>query len=416
MNDPRLDVLVIGAGMYVGGRGAGADGTVLPTLMQAQSQGLIGDILVAATSRQSIDTLQIKLDELNSRMGTQVKIKGYPSGNKPDPLAYREALADINHPACAIIVTPDHTHASIGADVIRAGVHPLVVKPLTPTVQEAQDLIKLAEEHNVYGAVEFHKRFDESNILLHQAIADGRLGDLRYITVEYSQRRLIRSVFESWLDRTNIFQYLGVHYVDLIYFLTRARPMRALAMGQPDDPGSGVTPGADSIQVLIEWEVPGSKDRFVSTIVTNWIDPDSTSAMSDQKITVVGAKGRYQIDQKHRGAQLVTQDGGIEDINPYFSQIYVGHDGRSGVHGYGPRCITQFLADASDFAAGRIQKGELTGKRPTFQDCLPSTAVVEAVNHSLSQHGEWVQIANTGTEAQQRAKTPAVGLGEGPAA
>lgn len=395
MTDPHPDVLVIGAGMYVGGRGAGTDGTVLPTLMQAQAQGLIGDILVAATTRQSIETLEVKLAELNSRLGTRVKVKGYPTGPGQDSLAYRQALADLRHPACAIVVTPDHTHASITADVIRAGVHPLVVKPLTPTLSEAESLVQLAEEHNVYGAVEFHKRFDETNILLRQAIGDGRLGDLRYITVEYSQRRMMRRVFESWLDRTNIFQYLGVHYVDLIYFLTGAQPVRALATGQPYVPESGIEPGADSIEVLIEWEVPRSKERIVSTIVTNWIDPDSTSAMSDQKITVVGTQGRYQIDQKHRGAQLVTQQNGVEDVNPYFSKIYIGPDGESGVHGYGPRCINQFLVDVRDLAAGRTRMGDLSAQRPTFRDCLTSTAVIEAVNRSLSQYGEWVQMPET---------------------
>ena len=403
MNDPQPDVLVIGAGMYVGGRGAGTDGTVLPTLIQAQTQGLIGDILVAATTRHSIQSLEVKLNELNARLGTEVRIKGYPEGGEAEPLAYQRALADLRKPACAIVVTPDHTHFSITADVIRAGVHPLVVKPLTPTLAEARELIRLAGEHGLYGAVEFHKRFDESNLLLRKAISDGRLGDLRYFTVEYSQRRMMRGVFQSWLDRTNIFQYLGIHYVDLIYFLTRARPVRALATGQPFHTGSKDAPGADSIQALIEWELPGAGDRFVSTIVTNWIDPDCTSAMSDQKITVVGTQGRYQIDQKHRGAQLVTQQGGVEDVNPYFSQIYVGPDGASGVQGYGPRCITQFLLDVRSLLSGQAHIDDLSRNRTTFEECLPTTAVLEAVNQSLEQHGEWVQVAETSEQPVETA-------------
>ena len=378
--------------MYVGGRGAGTDGTVLPALMQAQTQGIIGDILVAATNRKSIELLQEKLDELNSRLGTRVQIKGYPTAKKHDPLAYRQSLADLNQPACAIVVVPDHLHFSITADVIRAGVHPLVVKPLTPTLKEASELIELADSHNVYGAVEFHKRWDETNLLLRQTLADGRLGDIRYITVEYSQRRMMRDVFSSWLDQTNIFQYLGVHYVDLIYWLTRARPLRALATGQPGLDESARQPGSECIQALVEWEDRCAGGRFVSTIVTNWIDPDNTSAMSDQKITVVGTKGRYQIDQKHRGAQLVTQHGGVEDVNPYFSQIYVGTDGDFGVHGYGPRSIIQFLEDVRDLAAGKAQRQDLIAKRPSFPDCLPSTGVTEAVNRSLSSNSAWVPI------------------------
>ena len=288
---------------------------------------------------------------------------------------------------------PDHLHAPITSDVIRAGVHPLVVKPLTPTLGEALELLTLAEEFEVYGAVEFHKRWDETNLLLRQALAEYRLGTIRYITVEYSQRIMMRGLFGSWLEHTNIFQYLGVHYVDLVYFLTGAQPVRVLATGQPSGLTSNAAPGADAIQALIEWEEPVTKNRFVSTIVASWIDPDTTSAMSDQKITVVGSEGRYQVDQKHRGAQIVTQHhDGVEDVNPYFSQIYTGVDGNIRVHGYGPDSITRFFIDVADVIAGRVHRQALEATRPTFKDCLVSTAVTEAVNLSLNDNGEWVKI------------------------
>ena len=385
--------------MYVGGRGSGTDGTVLPTLMQAQIDGQIGDIHVAATNAESISVLQIKLAELNSRLGSQVKIIGYPSENLSDPLAYKKALKTLPRPAAAIVVVPDHLHHEITTEVLRAGVHSLVVKPFTPTVREARDLIKIAEDQDLYGAVEFHKRFDETNLLLRQAIKDGRLGELRYITVEYSQRRMMQQVFSSWVTDTNIFQYLGVHYVDLIYFLTGARPIRLVATGQPNTDDTFEIPGKDSIQALIEWE-ESSGNRFVSSIVTNWIDPDITSAMSDQKITVVGLNGRYQIDQKHRGAELVTESGGIDDVNPYFSQIYVGGQGKIRVHGYGPRCITQFLTEVENVTSGQIERNVLINNRPTFLDCLPSTAVIEAVNKSLVENSAWIQVEDVGSGAQ----------------
>ena len=392
-------MLVIGAGMYVGGRGAGTDGTVLPTLMAAQSKGILGDIKIAATRPESIDALRLKLEVLNDRLGLSVDFDGYPKKPGVDPDSYKEALADLQHPACAIVVTPDDSHCSITADVIKAGVHPLVVKPLTPTISEAQELVQLIDQYQVYGAVEFHKRFDETNLLLRQALIDGKLGDVRYITVEYSQKRMMRTVFESWVGRTNIFQYLGVHYVDLIYFLTRYKPLRCLALGQPDRVGTDNYTGLfDSIQVVIEWEESSSGKKFVSTIVTNWIDPDTTTAMSDQKITVVGTEGRYQIDQKNRGANLVTQLNGVEEINPYFSQIYRGPDGELDIHGYGPRCITQFILDVRNVVSGESALSDLLMTRPSFYDCLPSTAVIEAVNQSLEHNGDWVMVQNYSQE------------------
>ena len=395
MLDLRPSMLVIGAGMYVGGRGAGTDGTVLPTLMAAQSKGILGDIKIAATRPDSIDALKLKLGDLNNRLGLSVDFEGYPKIQGVDPSSYKEALAELQHPACAIVVTPDHSHCSITSDVIKAGVHPLVVKPLTPTISEAQELIRLIDQYQVYGAVEFHKRFDETNLLLRQALTDGKLGEVRYVTVEYSQKRMMKTVFESWVNRTNIFQYLGVHYVDLIYFLTRYKPIRCLALGQPDNIDTDNSIGMlDSIQVIIEWEESSSGKKFISTIVTNWIDPDTTTAMSDQKITVVGTAGRYQLDQKNRGANLVTQLNGVEEINPYFSQIYRGPDGELDIHGYGPRCITQFILDVRNIVSGRSELNDLLTTRPSFQDCLPATAVIEAANQSLELKGDWVMVQN----------------------
>ena len=391
MRAPAVNVLVIGAGMYVCGRGTSSFGTVLPTLTQAKAQGLVDNIFVASTSKNSIDTLKGLLSDLNEVMGLETTVVGYPQQDQ-DPYAYQKALKELPKPACAIIVTPDHTHSSIAADVIRAGVHPLVVKPLTPTLEEANQLVEMAEANDIHGAVEFHKRFDESNLLLRKQVTDGVLGELRHISVEYSQRRQVRDLFSSWIQHTNIFQYLGVHYVDIIYFTTNAQPVRVLATGQPSFPSGEGLHNYDSIQALIEWEGGPQGERFTSTIATNWIDPNTTSAMSDQKITVVGTSGRLQADQKNRGLQLVTDDGGNEEINPYFTQIYKDGYGSVGVHGYGPRSIYQFLTDVQDISQGTVNPSTLVSQRPSFRDALVSTAVVEAVNISLARGSEWVGI------------------------
>jgi len=385
-------VLVIGTGMYVCGRHTDSFGTVLPVAVQSQAAGLVGDIFVAGTSVEGMELLQDKLAQLNTRLGTRAEIRGYPKDGGRDPFAYRKALSEIPSPACAIVVVPDHLHAAVAEDVIEAGLHLLVVKPLAPTLAEARRLEGLARVRNIYGAVEFHKRFDEANLILRQIIADGRLGDLRYVTAEYSQRRGIQKIFQSWIQKSNVFQYLGVHYVDLIYFVTGARPVRALATGQPPGLAAKNLGSLDSIQAMVEWRDPSGEKSFVSTIATNWIDPDRSSAMSDQKITVVGTSGRYQSDQKHRGVQLVTEEGGVEDVNPYFSQCYADTTGDVSVHGYGPCSIRRFLTDVRDLIDGRRELRELAITRPSFQEALVSTAVIEAVNQSLSGEGDWVTI------------------------
>jgi predicted dehydrogenase len=270
-------VLVIGAGMYVCGRGTTGLGTILPTLIQAQADGDIGEISVAATSAESVRGLREKLAEINRRLETKATVRAYPERGS-DPTAYRAALAEIPKPACVIVAVPDHLHANLALEAIEAGLHVLVVKPLTTTLTEAGTLTDRAQAKDVYGAVEFHKRLDEANLLLRQAIADGRLGELRHISVEYGQRNMIQQAFASWRQHTNIFQYLGVHYADLIYFLTGARPVRVLAVGEPKEALPTEPWTCDAIHALIEWK--NGTAEFASSILTNWLEPNRASACS----------------------------------------------------------------------------------------------------------------------------------------
>ncbi len=387
MSEIKPAVLVVGAGMYVCGKGTAGYGTLLPTLAQDQSEGKIGVIHVAATTSASVALASRKLTQINKRLGISADVRFWPKKGK-NPFAYRQVLSRLNGVGCAVVSVPDHLHARIAGDLIQAGLHTLVVKPFTPTVSEAQKLIRLARQKNIYGAVELHKRFDESNLLMRQAIQDGRLGDLLYFLVEFSQRRSIQDVFGAWRDKTNVFQYLGVHYADLIYFATGALPVRAMAMGQKGSRGGEW----DAIEVVVDWKHPKSAKQFTSIIVTNWIDPDTTTAMSDQKILAVGSLGRYQADQKNRGVQLITE-AGIEEINPYFSQTYKTAAGHMEIRGYGPASVRQFLSDVRDLEGGRISRADLVLNRPSFEQSLVSTAVIECAAKSLKRGNEWIPIA-----------------------
>lgn len=371
-----LRVLVVGAGVYVCGRGTPGYGTVLPALAEARRDGLVSAVGVAARSAASRRTLASKHAALCRFMGVRLPLEPESAGRWD----------------CALVVTPDHTHFSQTSRLLKAGLHCLVVKPLTPTLAEARALARLASDRGLYGAVEYHKRFDEANLKLAEAVRSGRLGELRYAAVEYSQRRSIPlEAFRGWAARTNIFQYLGVHYADVIHFVSGARPLRAAALGQRGWLSSRGVATYDSVQALVEWEAPAPKPhRFVSSLLVNWIDPETTTAMSDQRIKVVGTRGRFESDQKDRGVTVVLDGAPPETLNPYFSQFYPSPDGRGRVfRGYGERSFRRFLADVADLRSGARRPRDLEGLRPTFRSALASTAVVDAVNRSLARGGAW---------------------------
>jgi predicted dehydrogenase len=378
-----LDILVIGGGMYTIGNTKNNYGTIMPALLEGRLKKLIGRIGLVTTNDQSAARACERVLSLASLQKTDGQCEPYPKCGV-DHKAYQKAALDFN-PDVAIIAVPDELHAEIAIDLIRRGIHCLVVKPMAPDVVSAKAMAQAARDYNVVAEVEFHKRLDESNRLLCDAVKSGQLGDLLYAVIEYSQqKRIPRDVFKGWAGTSNIFQYLGVHYVDLLQFATGYRPVRVTAWGQKSYLVNQGIDTWDAMQVVIEWEKIKSDGRFVSTHITNWIDPDFTSSVSDQKINVVGTQGRFQADQKNRGVQTVTDQAGVEDINPYFTKAITSADGdRIQYQGYGIDSILQFIKDVQRFQKNEIDLVWLDTVRPTFANCVVSTAVIQAAKDSL---------------------------------
>ena len=397
-NKDLLNILVVGTGMYVCGRGTDGYGTILPAIYEWARCGNLGDIYIAGTRSEGIKAVKKKVEKLNGLFGFDIVPKYFPESSADDPEAYKAAIREISKPACAIVAVPDNLHRDIAGDAISSNIHTLVVKPLAPTVKEVVELIELQKRFDVYCAVEFHKRFDRSNLKLRDTIVNGKIGDPLYFVVEYSQRKSIPvEKFKCWVKATNIFQYLGVHYVDIIYFATRALPKRVMAIGQKNYLSSRGIDNYDSIQVVVEWEMPTGK-IFSSVFFTNWIDPENTSAMSDQKIEVIGTKGRYEADQKRRGIRLTTDERGIEEPNPDFCSMYGSLNGDVSFQGYGIDSITRFLNDVNLIKLGHLRIEDLELQRPTFKESVVPTVIIEAANKSLGENWRWINTLFEGNQ------------------
>ena len=380
-----LKILVVGGGMYVVGRGTETSGTLVPALLEGVKQDLVSEIAISTTQTESASEACKKGTRISRQMGVDCTFTAFPKEGET-PNSFLQAV-EVFQPDAVLVSVPDHLHASISISLIEKGLHCLVVKPMAPTLKEAQAMVAATEKHQVVAQVEFHKRYDESNLLLYDAIQSGKLGDLLYAVIEYSQqKRIPRDVFRSWAAKTSVFQYLGVHYVDLLYFVTGFQPKRVSAWGQKNYLHSLGIDTWDAMQVMIEWENTQKPltNHFVSTHITNWIDPDGTSAISDQKINVVGTLGRFQADQKNRGLQTVIDSQGINDLNPYFCSSWTDPKTNNlTFQGYGIKSVLQFLQDVQLIKYGNGNLEDLSTSRPSFQSSLISSAVIDAAHQSL---------------------------------
>lgn len=380
-----MRVLVVGAGAYVTGRGTEGLGTVLPALAQHSKRSPISRVVVEATQPSNRALVDEATRTINDRLGTRLSVE------------YRQTNGGIDDASefdCAVVVVPDDHHHSVCSRLIERGVHCLVAKPLTPTLAEARHLVALQHRHGVHAAVEFHKRLDAQNRIVKRLVAEGRIGNVSHVNVTYSQRASAPSeLFRGWAENANIFQYLGVHYVDLLYFMTGFRPVRTMAVGS-----RGVLSGRgldvdDVIMAIMVWASPSEPDQqFVANFTIGWIDPELSTAESDQRYSMVGAKGRIECDQKHRGLEVVASDDRVRAINPHFSEYLASQSSDLDFSGYGPQSISCFLDDVASIQRGEVTWRELVDQRPSFQQALVSTAALEAVAESLARGSTWVEI------------------------
>jgi predicted dehydrogenase len=127
------------------------------------------------------------------------------------------------------IVTPNHMHAPVALQFLKRGIHVICDKPLTATLPEAKKLAKAAEASGVVFALT-HNYTGYPMIRQAKAmIANGDLGDLRLVNVEYVQDWLTEPVDNKQADwRTDPARSgaggstgdIGTHAFNLANFVT----------------------------------------------------------------------------------------------------------------------------------------------------------------------------------------------------
>ena len=386
-----MRILIIGSGNYVTGRGTDSYGTILPAIYEFNKEKkIVDEVVILTTSKKSAKLAEKKNKKIRYLSGHNLRVKIVVKKNNfkfSTNHAYsRDGIF------CAIIAAPDHTHYKLAKDCLKNKQHCLVVKPVVTKLSELKNLIKLCKKNQVYGAVEFHKRFDRQALILKDKYDSGTIGDPLYSWSEYSQKKIVpEKFFKSWVSKNNVFQYLGIHYVDLIRYITNSKPKKVIAIGQKNYLKGKNINTPDSIQAIIEWQNPQGIS-FTQTLLLNWVDPKNTTAMSDQNFKLVGTKGRIESDQKNRGVRIVEEGSYIEDINPDFCRVYGTTPGKIRWEGYGIESVKTFLKDIILIKKNKSLLKSLDEVRPTFKEALYSTAVLEAANYSLLNNSVWKKV------------------------
>ena len=111
-------------------------------------------------------------------------------GAKTDYKDHTEMLADKSLALDAVsICTYNRQHACCAIAALEAGLHVLLEKPFTVTVDEAADVIRAEKKSGKVLSVGFQPRFDENMKMIKKIVQSGELGKIYYIQTGGGRRR-----------------------------------------------------------------------------------------------------------------------------------------------------------------------------------------------------------------------------------
>ena len=178
----------------------------------------------------------------------------------------------INDPTieAVIISTPVATHYELAIKSLEAGKHILVEKPLARSVEEVEDIGRLAAKNNLVAMVGHTFLFNSAVRYVKDLIDSGHLGDIRYI---YSQRlnlgRIRSDVDALW--------NFAPHDISIIqYWLGNPNPESVIKRGV-----AYIQDDIDDV-VFLNIIYPG---KIMANIHVSWLDPSRVRCM-----TVVGTR------------------------------------------------------------------------------------------------------------------------------
>jgi predicted dehydrogenase len=133
------------------------------------------------------------------------------------------------------VTSPNHLHVPQARQILEAGRHVVCEKPLARTAAESSELVAVAERSGLVNAVNFNIRFYPVNQHAHDLVAEGGLGDVRFVTGRYFQDWLLLDTDWNWRlepDKGGALRAvgdIGSHWLDLTTFITGRRVEAVMA-------------------------------------------------------------------------------------------------------------------------------------------------------------------------------------------
>lgn len=299
------------------------------------------------------------------------------------------------------IVTPNHAHAAAAKAFLKAGIHVICDKPLTTNRREAEALAKLARESGLIFAVTHNYT---GYPLVRQAramVAEGLLGKLRVVQVEYAQDWLATRLEESGQKQAawrtdparsgpaGAIGDIGTHAFNLAEFIAGDEVASLSAEAHIFVEGRRLD---DNAHMLLRFK-GGARGML-------WCSQVAAGQENGLRIRLYGEKGGLEWQQENPNLllhsplgeppRLIRRNGaGANAVANAASRIPAGHP-----EGY-LEGFAQLYADIAEQIAARLegrQAAPYADLVPTVAEGVRGVRFIEAAVRSSAKGARWLEV------------------------
>jgi predicted dehydrogenase len=287
----------------------------------------------------------------------------FPNASTTSDLA--EMLADPDLDAVCV-ATHVPSHAPVAVQVLGAGKHCFVEKPLAQSVEEAEQIVDAAAAADrtlmVGHLLEYHPGLEK----LKEIADSGDLGDIHYV---YGNRLNLGKLRAD----ENALWSLGAHDVSVVLRLAGGEdPVEVSAHGE-----SYMRPGIEDV-VFCYMRFPSG---LAAHLHLSWLDPHK-----ERRFTVVGSRRMATFDDMEIERKLTVYDKGFDQNFSSYGE-YIARSGDV----WSPRVSNEepLRIECAEFVQA-IQEGRQP--RSDGASGLRVVRLLEALQHSLEQNSRGARV------------------------
>ena len=252
---------------------------------------------------------ELHLAEVREDRLEEMEAKTRPSTATTD---YRRLLERKGIDAVYISATPETLHFQMAKEFLQAGKHVFLEKPIAVTLEEADELVKLAKQRELKFTIGYSQRFNAKFAYVRKCVRDGTIG--RPVSALVS-RHITRSLGKKISGRIKLSPAAmeSTHDLDfLLWCLEPAKPVRVYSQVNYGVLQEQIGSTSDARIPDAQW-ITVTLDTGMSFVVGGgWSLPPGYPNFSTTWIEMVGTEGAVMVDDTHRDVVLNTMKSGMQ--------------------------------------------------------------------------------------------------------